>query len=68
MLVEFFKNSRPPARMVSDSLEVEKQRETEAAKGNYARFEPGTLKSLHKLSFFPPLAHLISHLECDENG
>ena len=63
----FFKSSRPLARMISDSLEVEKQRGTETTRGAQAGFEPSTLKSVHKLSFFP-LARLISHFECDENG
>ena len=35
-----------PARMISDSLELETQRENESMKGVHARFEPGTLKSL----------------------
>ena len=43
-----------------------KQRENETKNGAHARFEPGTSKSLQKLSFFPPPARLISHLECDE--
>ena len=42
-----------PARMISDSFEVEKQRENETKNGAHARFEPGTSKSLQKLSFFP---------------
>ena len=46
--------------MILDSAEVEKQRENETTKGVHVRFEPGTVKSLQKLSF--------SHLECDENG
>ena len=33
----------PRARMISDSLEVENQRENETTKARYARFEPGTL-------------------------
>ena len=37
----FRQNSRTPARMISDSLEVEK--ENEELKGAHARFEPGTL-------------------------
>ena len=38
----FRKSSRPPARMISDSLEVGKQRQNESTKGEHARFEPGT--------------------------
>ena len=38
--------------MISDSFEVEKQREKETTKGAHARFEP---------------LRLISHLKCDEN-
>ena len=34
----FFKNSRAPARTISDSLEDQTQRENEAAKGTHARF------------------------------
>ena len=47
-------HSRPPARMISDSLEVEKQRENETKNGAHARFEPGTSKSLQKLTFCFP--------------
>ena len=37
------KNSRPSARMISDTLEVEKQRQNESTKGAQARFKLGTL-------------------------
>ena len=53
--------------MISDSREVEKQRENETTNGTHARFESGTLKSLQKLSSFFAPARSISHLECDEN-
>ena len=49
--VFFCKNSHLPARMISDSLEVQKTWETETQKGVHVRFEPGTLKSRQKLSF-----------------
>ena len=42
-----------PARLISDSLEVTKQRKNETKKGSHARFELGTSKSLQKLSFPP---------------
>ena len=50
----FRKNSRPPRPYDIRQFEVEKQRENGAKKAVHARFEPGTLKSLGKLSFFPP--------------
>ena len=53
--------------MISGSLEVEKQREKQAAKGAHARFEPATWNSLRKFRIFPARP-LISHLECEENG
>ena len=53
--------------MISFSVEVEKHRENETKNGAHARFEPGTSKSLQKLSFLSP-ARLISHFGCDENG
>ena len=60
-------NSRTPARMISGSLEVEKQREHEAYKDAHARFEPGSLKSPQKLCLAPrPPARF--HTGCDENG
>ena len=52
-MISFFKEFSSPFRMILDSLEIVKQRENEANKGAYARFEPGTLKSLQKFSFFP---------------
>ena len=51
----FCRNSRLPARMISDSLEVEKQSENETMKSVHARFEPGALKSLWKYSLSRPL-------------
>ena len=50
------KNSRPPARTISGSLEVEKQTENETTKRAHARFGPGTLISPQKFHFFyrPP--------------
>ena len=44
------KSCRPPARVVSGSLENERQRENEPTKGAHVRFELGTLKSLQKVS------------------
>ena len=41
--ISFSKNSHFPARMISDSLEVEIQKENESTKGAHARFEPGAL-------------------------
>ena len=41
-----------PARMVSESLEIEKQRENETAEGTHARFGSESLKPLQKFSFF----------------
>ena len=65
--ISFFKNSRSAARMISDSLEVEKQRENESTTGAHTRCEPGTLKSLQKFSFLFRHVRLISHLEYEEN-
>ena len=46
--LSFYKSSRTPARMISDSLEVENQMGTESTKAAHARFEPGPLKTLQK--------------------
>ena len=46
--VPSYASSCPPARMISHSLEVEKQRGNETKKVAHARCEPGTLKSLLK--------------------
>ena len=35
----FWKSSRPPARMISDNLEVEKQKESETTKGTHVRYD-----------------------------
>ena len=50
----FLKSSLPPARKISDSLEVRKQGGNETTKCAHVRFEPGALKSLRKLSFHTP--------------
>ena len=57
--------------MISESLEVEKQRENETTGGVHARFEPDA-RNLAFLLAQPqcrgvPEFSLISHLECDEN-
>ena len=46
-------NSRPPARMISDSFEAKEQRENETKKVARAKFEPGTSESLQEL-ILPP--------------
>ena len=56
-------DSRPLARMISDSLEVEKQGKNGTTESTYA-CETQT----RYLDYPPPLTRLISHLECDENG
>ena len=33
----YFQSSRPPARMISDNLEVEKQRENQSTKASHAK-------------------------------
>ena len=50
--------SRFPARTISDSPEIEKQRENESSKGAHARFEVGTLKILAEIERIFP-AHLL---------
>ena len=50
----FSESSPPRARMISDSLEVKKQKEKVTTKGVHARFEPGTLKSLQIFSVLFP--------------
>ena len=45
--------SRPPACLISDSLQDEKQKESETTKGAYARFEPRNLKTPAETAFFP---------------
>ena len=52
--------------MISDGLEVEKQRENETTKGVHAGFKAGTLKSEQELRSFPRTpTRLISHLDFD---
>ena len=49
----FCGNSRQPGIIIPGSLEVQKSMENETMNGVHARFEPGTLKQLEMLSFFP---------------
>ena len=44
----FSRNSCPHARIISDGLEVEKQREDGTTKGAHTRFEPRALKFLQE--------------------
>ena len=62
----FCKNSRPPPTWSQTILVLKIKRKTNQ-QGAHARFDPGTLKPLQKLSF-PPPARLTSHPKCDQNG
>ena len=62
----FFKNSRSPARMTSDSLEAEKQKRNRINKRSAREIRTRYLKVFAETDP-PPPARLISYLECDES-